>query len=253
MKKIFAIIIAVALCASLCIMVSAEKDPDTRFCAEDYWTGWWIWPASNMLDPIDVTFTTPNAFDGFTMSCFASNTANGFEQANVKITLSDADEKTLEETDIEINGDHNIAEAGFVEVSFKKAYAKGTYTITFELLSGDWFVLGSASASDGDYDVDVAGSANTDTREAPSIWLTGAEAPADGGEQGGEEQQGGQQGGEEQQGGQQGGEEQQGGQQGGEEQQGGNTNPNTADASVIAIAAVAAVALAGVVIAKKIK
>ena len=39
----------------------------------------------------------------------------------------------------------------------------------------------------------------------------------------------------------------------GEQQQGGNTNPSTADASVIAIAAVAAVALAGVVVAKKVK
>ena len=120
--------------------------------------------------------------------------------------------------------------------------------------------LDTSKIEKGEHTLEVAVKYEDDTIGNPlrdnSVSMVKTLDAVEDGEQGGEEQQGGQQGGEEQQGGQQ-GEEQQGGQQGGEQQQGGNTtpttNPSTADASVIAIAAVAAVALAGVVVAKKVK
>ena len=247
MKKVFAVMIAVALCAALCIATSAAADPDTWLCLEDpndnYTTGYWSGPAAGFPDgsDINVTFTTPNAFKGFVMACYAST---GDTPAVLDLALLDEDDNELETLQVTVDYDHpNMKDT---VVNFSKAYAKGTYTIQMVFADGQHFVLACGDVNE-DIDVAVFGVNNNQYPEkAPAIKLLGAEAPA-GGEQQGGEQQGGEQGGEQQQGGQQGGEQQQGG------QQGGNTNPSTADASVIAIAAVAAVALAGIAVAKKIR
>ena len=103
---------------------------------------------------------------------------------------------------------------GSPTIKFSKAFAAGTYTLQIKSTdTGAHFVVGSAHA--GDVAVEVGGNCNTNdnTLDAPVIVLTGAVAS------------------------------------GASEP----SNPGTADASVIAIAAVACVALAGVVIAKKVR
>ena len=112
--------------------------------------------------------------------------------------------------------EHTQMGDGLANIKFNKAFAPGTYTIQFKSTdNGAHFVVGSSEA--GDIAVEVSGNGNTNenTLAAPIILLTGAVNPGG--------------------------------------QSGGKTNPKTADASVIAIAAVAVAALAGVVVAKKIK
>ena len=107
---------------------------------------------------------------------------------------------------------------GEADITFDKAYAAGEYTIQFKsTANGAHFVLGSAAASDVAVEISGNGNTNGDTLAAPAITLHGATV-------GGAEQPSGQ-----------------------------PSNPQTADAAVIAIAAVACIALAGVVIAKKVR
>ena len=157
---------------------SGEKDPNTWLCKSGgpFPTGWWMGP---VIDPnvenwsIDVNFITPNAFDGFVMACYAGAAPS----AILRISLLDNYGEELEAQDLEIIGDHENDANGFVQVSFSKAYSKGTYTIRFDFDEGSYFVLGSAE--EGDVDVSVAGNAGTNenTLPAPAIALYGAVAP----------------------------------------------------------------------------
>ena len=189
MKKILAVFLSVVLIAALfCVATNAEADPDTWLCVEEtnYSTGWWIHPASNpTVDYWDilVTFTSPNAFDGFTMACFAST---GDTPAVLKVALLDEDDEELESQEITVDYDHNNATLGFISVYFDNAYAAGTYTIQLVFLDGAHFVLAQGDYTD--LDVEVTGSCMAQgddptsgmiAARAPAIWLTGAEAPAE--------------------------------------------------------------------------
>ncbi len=190
--------------------------PDTPLFSGSVSTGWWMNPFTEKEWTINATFDTPNAFDGFAFRFYA----NGDAGAKVKVNLLDKDGATVEATEFTAisNGEGNI--------TFSKAYAPGTYTIQFKSTdSGAHFVLGSAAVGDIAVTMDTDTKTNSNTQEAPAITLHGAVV------------------------------EQQGGDDNPGENPGSDTpvNPGTADASVIAIAAVACVALAGVVIAKKVR
>ena len=103
------------------------------------------------------------------------------------------------------------------DTDFGKSFPAGDYTLSFLPVSGNggWFVLGSYDGQ-GEWTIDTNCATNGDTKTHPEIMLIGAAAPSQGGDTT-------------------------------------PTNPGTADASVIAIAAVACIALAGVVVAKKVR
>ena len=157
---------------------SGEKDPDTWLCEAGSWfaTGWWMGTVINPDVPewsIDANFITPKAFDGFEMACYAGAEPS----ATLRVSLLDNNGKELESQEIEVVGDHENEDKGFIPVSFEKAYSKGSYTIRFDFVEGSYFVLGCAN--EGDVDVSVAGNANVNetTLAAPAIALHGAVAP----------------------------------------------------------------------------
>ena len=111
--------------------------------------------------------------------------------------------------------EHTQKGDGTVTIDFSKAYPAGTYTIQIlSTANGAHFVVGSSNA--GEFPVEITGNCNTNdnTLVAPIIVLRGAVPPAQGGEP---------------------------------------SNPGSGDAAIVAIAAVGCIALAGVVIAKKVK
>ena len=181
MKKILAVFLSVTLIAALfCVATSAEADPNTWLCEESasggYSTGWWIGPATGVNDGnIVVTFSTPNAFDGFVMACYASGNPS---PAVLNVRLLDEDDNKLEEQEITVAGDHENSANGYVEVYFDNAYPAGVYSIEFEFAGGEHFVLGTGGACDAE--VSVSGTCNTSQGAVyPAIVLYGAEAPVE--------------------------------------------------------------------------
>ena len=143
------------------------------------------------------------------------------EGATVNISLLDKGGKELEKVEFTQAGD------GSPTIKFSKAYAPGTYTIKIEnnKNNGAHFVMGSGLP--GDIEVTIGGNCGTNenTMGAPCMFLTGAVNPGDSGSSTTDDP--------------------------GRPENPGNSD--TADAAVIAIASLACIALAGVVIAKKIR
>ncbi|MBQ7700721.1 MAG: hypothetical protein IJT49_10335 [Clostridia bacterium] len=188
---------------------AAEKDPDTWLCKAggSVATGWWMNPFTEQDWDISFTFETPNAFNGFISTLFASAAGS-----TVKINVLDASGNVVDTVEHTQKGD------GLVTITFNKTFAAGKYTIQFvNTNSGEYFVVASSEAGDIPVEVSGNGATNENTLAAPVILLTGAAAPKTGSDDTPA------------------------------------TNPTTADASVIAIAAVAVVALAGVAVAKKVR
>lgn len=154
-------------------------DPDLWLCTGiPYSTGWFIGPGVNASvadGDINVTFTSPGAFRGFKMVCYADDA----DPAVVQTRLLDKDGNTLETVpNVTITGNHTNYAQGFINIDFSKAYGKGTYTVQFKLVSGSYFVLGS-SREEYDADVKVTGNAVTNeaTLGAPAMLIFGAAAP----------------------------------------------------------------------------
>ena len=183
MKKFIALLIAITMCSALfCIVSNADADPDTWLCkeAKTYGTGWWI---NTYADPkyadgdVEVVFTTPNAFDGFKMACFAE-VAN---PAVIEVVLSDGKGNELEIQEITVTGDHNSFEQPepYIYVEFDNAYAAGTYTIDLMFAGGAYFVLGQGEYNELQDDIYVDGlnvvNGDPSPAQAPAIMLTGAD------------------------------------------------------------------------------
>lgn len=188
MKKFIALLIAMTMCTALfCIVSSAEADPDTWLCveAESYQTGWWMGPAAGVNNgDIEVVFTTPNAFDGFIMACYASP---DHAPAVLEVVLLDKNGIELESQEITIANDHQL-NTNKISVEFDKAYAAGTYSIDFIFIDGEHFVLGEGAYNELQDDIYVTGTNNPQVAmpeynlhaaQAPAIMLIGAEPPTD--------------------------------------------------------------------------
>ncbi len=206
-----------------------EKDPDQWLCdntSNVVMPGWWMTDTAS--HNIELKFTTPYSFNGI---CTYFYTAG----AKLDISLLDGNGGELEKLPT-----YSAAE-GVANLALSKAYKAGTYTIKIvpvELTPNNEniaYVVLATSMKLASLPVEVSGAFNTanpadvqqpeGANEAPFMFLIGAPKTA----------------------------ESDPGEQGGETQPTQPTNPGTADASVIAIASLACVALAGVVIAKKIR
>ena len=199
---------------------STEKGEDQWLCEADPTTatGWWFNPVGDPDDRyVQVNFTATSSFSGVKGYYYCSNPpANpelGLEYSVMTVELI-KDGSVVATTELRGVGDD------WVTLDFGKAFAAGDYSLKYTCKSGSgienncWCVIGSANGSDENVTVDNAGAGTNDnTLSHPALMLVGA-AGSSSGE---------------------------------------TTPPATADAAVIAIAAVACVALAGVVIAKKIR
>ena len=220
MKKIFAVLLTVVIAASSLFIVVSAKDPDTWLCApgDSFSTGWWFHPIPAKDWECSVSFTTPNAFDGMYYAAFSCEG----EGVTVKIEVLDESGAVVDSVESQVVGNHNTS-ANAIEVRFQKAHAAGAYTIRFtptDKYDNDKAHWVLASAAAGDIATEVVGNAatNGDTLAAPAILLVGCDAPS--AEQPGE--------------------------------QPGEPAP-TSDAAIIAVAALGCIALAGAVVAKKVK
>ena len=195
-----------------------EKYPDQWLCnsaaPDSVAPGLWSNPLT-AGQTCTLTFDATTSFSGFCMMFYANP-----EGATVDISLLDKNGKELEKLT------HNQKGDGAPTLAFSKTYGPDTYTLKFVSVSAEkhidptagemdgWFVIGTADP--GDTAVTVGGDYTTNeyTRAGILAFLVGAVKESNAGE---------------------------------------NNNPGTADAAVIAIAAVACLALAGIVVAKKIK
>lgn len=198
-----------------------ERYPDQWFCSTgntDVTPGYWSYP---LAEGHEFTLTFPSAytFGGFCIFFYANP-----EGSTVDISLLDKDGKELE------TFRHTQIDNGALTHNFSKAYGPGTYTLRIVSVSHSgetgWFVVGSKAA--GEMQTTIGGNFTTNDQTLPAVFgfLIGAakEQPA-------------------------------------EEEPGTDptpgttepTNPHTADASVVAIAAVACAALAGAFIVKKVR
>lgn len=199
------------------------REPDQWLCdasAAAYMGGMWLWGLDRN---ISLTFTAPNAFSGVCTLFFTSG-------SDLMFTLLDKDGKELEK--VECKG---VVEGVAVTAQFSKAYKAGTYTLDISPTSltevgGNAYAVLATYSPRADLPVEVAGvfdycsaadwnnmagtSYPDNANQAPFMFLVGAAKEASSETP---------------------------------------VNPGTADAAVIAIAAVACVALAGIVVAKKIK
>lgn len=180
MKKIFAVILAIAIAASAFVMIASAKDADTWLCqpGDNYSTGWWMHPIPARDWEFTAKFATPNAFDGLYMAVFAC----GGTGVTIKIEVLDENDKVVDTVESTIVGDHNTS-SNAIEVRLQKAHAAGTYTLRLTPTSqydndNAHFVMGSAPA--GDITVEIGGNCNTNdaTLAAPAILLTGCDAPS---------------------------------------------------------------------------
>jgi hypothetical protein len=197
-----------------------EKSEDQWLCGSEpdatQAPSWWFNPLCTPEQNTDGRQITVNfkAAGYFSgISVFAYCNAADLGEASTKVELI-ADGATVAEGAIVSEGDKAY------DVDFGKSFAPGTYSLKFTPLTGNntangtWFVLGGFAGTGEDVSVDHNVNGPADGIQ-PSIKLVGATPSGSAPTPGG--------------------------------------NPKTADAAVIAIAAVAVVALAGVVVAKKVR
>ena len=197
---------------------AAEKGEDQWLCGADPEgatnTGWWFNPVGEPDDRyVEVHFTATSSFKGVHGFYYCSNEANDLPIAHMTVELLQGESKV---------GEAELASSGdaWADIDFGKSFPAGDYTLRYTCKSGSgienncWCVIGCCAGS-GDVTVE-ANVADTSAGAYPALMLIGADGGSQGGSQGG-------------------------------------TTPRTADASVIAVAAVACVALAGIVIAKKVR
>ena len=182
---------------------------------ENYTTGWWFHPVGEPDERFfTVNFTADGYFSGLHGFYFCSNTDNGASQATMSVQLIQ-NGSVLVEKDMVCNGD------AWHDVDFGKSFPAGDYSIKLSCKAGSgvendcWCVVG-ACAGNADVTIDTNINGPADATLLPCMMLIGGSSSG---------------------------------------ASSGTTTkpPKTADAAVVAVAAVAVLALAGVVVAKKVK
>ncbi|MBO4868262.1 MAG: hypothetical protein J5585_00965 [Clostridia bacterium] len=195
---------------------STDKSDDQWLCGGDpaaKSTGWWMNPINGPDEKYIKVNFTANGYFDGVKGYYLCNPASA-EVGQTVVKVQLLDASGSVLEEKEIPVDGDQ----WYETNFDRSYAAGTYSLNYVAVSGNggWFVFGSADADDSTVTLESNCATNGDTKSHPIVMLMGADAPAEGGEPT-------------------------------------PTNPGTADASVIAIAAVACIALAGVVVAKKVR
>lgn len=195
-------------------------DPSTP--GEEAWKGapgWWFNPVGERDDRyVNVNFKADSAFSGVRGFYYASNPPATPELEYAKMTVDLVKDGNVVAT-------AELAPVGddWADVDFGKAFEAGEYQLRYSCKSGSgvenncWCVIGAVPGSSDDVSVE----ANVNTPQGASLPILKLIGAKGGSTTGGTT--------------------------------GGKTNPKTSDASVVAIAAVAVVALAGVVVAKKVR
>lgn len=219
MKKIITAVLTAAMLAVCVFSFSAfaEADNEQYLYKEgsECTTGWWFWDGAGMPEGkyVNIKFTAKGDVTGFSSHQYSG------AAAAVKCSVLSADGTEIEAQTLNFTGDADF------KVTFSKAIPAGELTIRFECTAaatGTWFVLGSSDAPDSGTVAEIETNAGTNdaSKAAPFIKLDIAASTGDGDGDG--------------------------------TGTGDTDTPATGEASIV-IAAVAAVALAGVVVCKKVR
>lgn len=182
MKKIIAVLLSLVMTAAVfgaAAVNAADPDPSQWLCEAGgpVATGWWIKDiTADNHDSIDVKFTATSVFSGITFIVYANTPDDAKGHCMVKVELVNSKNKTVYTS--EVDASHERGYEMHV-LDFGKAYAKGEYT--FRLIctgTGDYFSLGSSRKGPSEVQV-TGGTTDADTLVDPIILLTGAVPPGE--------------------------------------------------------------------------